>query len=146
MAVSAVRRPRGPRARPTVATTYTTAASADSRYATGASPNRVAICTAARAPAASAKVPYTATRTRPGPDDPGPAVSAGAPRACRSRTGGLPQLEQSPDHDADDHTGHGEHRAGPAGPLRPGPQHAGHRDEEHSEQVADERRGVLGPV
>ena len=55
--VATRREAASPRASDTVATTYTTAANADSRYASGASWNLVAIWTAERAVAARAKRP-----------------------------------------------------------------------------------------
>src|SRR5690606_38932900 len=58
-----------PRARPMVASTYTTAAAPDSRYATGACSRSRTICTPERNVAAIARTPYTATSTRPGPLD-----------------------------------------------------------------------------
>src|SRR4051794_25919048 len=60
---------RQPSASETVARIYTTAASADSVKATGASPKRSMIWNTERPVAAIARIAYTATRTRPTPAD-----------------------------------------------------------------------------
>ena len=82
---------------------YTTAAKADSPYATGASAARVASWTALRAPAARVKKPYASTTTRPGP--------------TRSGTGGRGQADQ---HDGEHRTRDREARAPPASAVAAG--------------------------
>src|SRR2546430_12653871 len=84
--------PSPPLASAIVATMYTTAANAESRYASGASWNFVPIWTPARDVAASAKIAYTATSTRPGPV---------AVLRCRS----TPHLVQSQHHHRDGQAG-----------------------------------------
>src|SRR4051794_5900196 len=113
-----------------------TAATADSRYAIGASPNLVAICTPARAVAASAKTPYTAIRMRPGPCF----VAAGSVISDRPKVV-QPQLEDR------DHQTRDSQRAGtPPAALGQRPERPDRQDDQRPDQVPDEERPGHVPV
>src|SRR5262245_26250903 len=102
-----------------------TAASAESRYASGASWNLVPICTPARALAASAKSPYTPTSTRPGPV------------LMASRTA-APELVDPQDQHGYHDRPHGDDQRAPPGRLQPCQHHGQRWDEKQRDQVPDE--------
>src|SRR6478735_7345487 len=102
-----------------------TAATADSRYAIGASSNLVAICTPARAVAASANTPYTAIRILPGPCF----VAAG------SVTSDRPQVVQPQLEDRDHQTGDRQRTRAPPAALGQRPERTDRQDQQRPDQV-----------
>src|SRR3954452_16129528 len=113
-----------------------TAATANNREAIGASLNLVAICTPARAVAASANTPYTAIRIRPGPY----LVAAG------SVTSGRPQVVQSQLEDRDHQAGDGQRPGAPSAAFRQRPERADRQHDQRSDQVPDEERPGHVPI
>src|SRR5919199_6391824 len=117
-----------------------TAATADSRYASGASENLVVICTPARALAESAKIPYTNSRTRPRPVP--SAASRGRAGDDGSATGHRRDLLQPQHQDGDHQAGDAEDEVAPPRRLHAGQQERGRRERDHRDQVADEGSGL----
>src|SRR3984885_3019189 len=112
----------------------------DSKKATGAWPNFVAICTTARAEAESAKSAQRSPSSRPGLSMVESGCGAlGSGGAAGSDMDDRPDLMQ-PDHQhGRDEPGHGDDRGAPPGSLSQPPERGGHRDERHRNQVSDER-------
>src|SRR5215207_3354716 len=121
------------------------AAAAESRYASGASLNFVMICTPARALAESAKIPYTNSRTRPGPVP--IAASRGRVEAADGLTNGPRRNLLQAQHENRNHqAGYAQDEVAPPGRFHPR-QHEGRgRERDRGDQVADERGRLARPV